>query len=132
MPSFEPLAAELNQIRRGQSRALFVVDGPSQANRLRRHLEAYGFEVNTKVEELPALLEAESDLPAIMEGEIAAGAVLQLDGLYIYSEEDIFGEPRVRRRTPSCRQGYPGQPRRAQAGRHRGPSRPRNREVPRA
>ncbi len=98
-PSFEPLVAELTQIRRGQSRALFVVDGPSQGNRLRRHLEAYGFEVNSKIESFPRLLEAESHLPAIIEGEIAAGTVLQLDGLYIYSEEDIFGEPRVRRRS---------------------------------
>ncbi|HEV3112955.1 MAG TPA: transcription-repair coupling factor [Candidatus Binataceae bacterium] len=103
--SFEPLAAELTQIRRGQSRAVFVVDGPSQGNRLRRHLEAYGFEINSKIDSFPRLLEAESHLPAIIEGEIAAGTVLQLDGLYIYSEEDIFGEPRVRRRSRPAAKG---------------------------
>ncbi|HEY2105643.1 MAG TPA: transcription-repair coupling factor [Candidatus Binataceae bacterium] len=102
-PSFEPLVTELTQIRRGQGRAVFVVDGPSQGNRLRRHLEAYGFEVNSKVDTFPHLLEAESHLPAVIEGEIAAGTVLQLDGLYIYSEEDIFGEPRVRRRSRPAR-----------------------------
>ena len=103
--SFEPLAAELTQIRRGQSRALFVVDGPSQGNRLRRHLEAYGFEVNSKIESYPRFLESDSHLPTIIEGEIAAGTVLQLDGLYIYSEEDIFGEPRVRRRVRPAAKG---------------------------
>ncbi len=103
--SFEPLVAELNQIRRDHSRALFVVDGPSQANRLRRHLEAYGFEVNAKVENFPRFLEADGDLPAIIEGEIAAGTVLENDGLYIYSEEDIFGEPRARRRSRPAAKG---------------------------
>ncbi len=105
VPSFEPLVAELNQIRRDRSRALFVVDGPSQANRLRRHLEAYGFDVNAKVEKFPAFLEANGGLPVIMEGEIAAGAVLENDGLYIYSEEDIFGEPRARRRRRPAAKG---------------------------
>jgi len=105
VPSFEPLVAELNQIRLGQGRALFVVDGPSQANRLRRHLEAYGFDVNAKVEKFPAFLEANGGLPVIMEGEIAAGAVLEHDGLYIYSEEDIFGEPRARRRRRPAAKG---------------------------
>ena len=47
-PSFEPLATELNEVRRGQGRALLVVEGPSQAARLRRHLEAYDLEVNTE------------------------------------------------------------------------------------
>jgi transcription-repair coupling factor (superfamily II helicase) len=105
VPSFEPLVAELNQIRRGQSRALFVVDGPSQAHRLRRHLEAYGFEVNAKVENFAGFLQADAGLPAIMEGEITAGAVLERDGLYIYSEEDIFGEPRARRRSRPVAKG---------------------------
>ncbi len=105
VPSFEPLVAELNQIRRDRSRALFVVDGPSQVNRLRRHLEAYGFDVNAKVEKFPAFLEANGGLPVIMEGEIAAGAVLENDGLYIYSEEDIFGEPRARRRRRPAAKG---------------------------
>jgi transcription-repair coupling factor (superfamily II helicase) len=104
-PSFEPLVTELTQIRRQQGRALFVVDGPSQGNRLRRHLEAYGFEMNSKVETFPKFLESPPGLPAIIEGEIAAGTVLQLDGLYIYSEEDVFGEPRVRRRSRPAAKG---------------------------
>ncbi len=102
--SFEPLIAQLGRIRKEQSRALFVVDGPSQANRLRRHLEAYGLEVNAKVENFPRFLEADGNLPAIIEGEITAGTILEREGLYIYSEEDIFGEPRVRRRSrPSAK-----------------------------
>jgi transcription-repair coupling factor (superfamily II helicase) len=104
-PSFEPLVNEITQIRRQQGRALFVVDGPSQANRLRRHLEAYGFEVNTKLDSFPRFLEAPPGFPAIIEGEIAAGTVLPLDGLYIYSEEDVFGEPRVRRRSRPAAKG---------------------------
>ena len=44
------------------------------------------------------LLEWPDFRPVILEGEISTGAVLQHDGLYVYSEEDIFGEPRVRRR----------------------------------
>ncbi|MGO9059164.1 MAG: transcription-repair coupling factor [Candidatus Binataceae bacterium] len=105
VPSFEPLVAQLNQIRREQSRALFVVDGPSQANRLRRHLESYGLEVNAKLQNFPQLLETEGNLPAIIEGEIAAGTILEPDGLYIYSEEDIFGEPRARRRSRPVSRG---------------------------
>jgi transcription-repair coupling factor (superfamily II helicase) len=104
-PSFEPLVTELTQIRRQQGRALFVVDGPSQGNRLRRHLEAYGFEVNSKIESFPGFMETQPGLPAIIEGEIAAGTVLPLDGLYIYSEEDVFGEPRVRRRSRPAPKG---------------------------
>jgi hypothetical protein len=77
VPSFEPLVAELNQIRRDRSKALFVVDGPSQGNRLRRHLEAYGFDVNAKVESFAGFLEANGGLPVIIEGELAAGAVLE-------------------------------------------------------
>jgi transcription-repair coupling factor (superfamily II helicase) len=97
--SFEPLAAELKEVRRGQGRAVMVVEGPSQAARLRRHLAAYDLEVNTETASFPALLDLPDYRPAILEGEISAGAVLQRDGLYIYSEEDIFGDPRVRRRS---------------------------------
>ena len=105
VPSFEPLVAQLNQIRRERSRALFVVDGPSQANRLRRHLESYGLEVNAKLQNFAQLLETEGNLPAIIEGEITAGTILEPDGLYIYSEEDIFGEPRARRRSRPVSKG---------------------------
>lgn len=98
--SFEPLATELNEVRRGQGRAVMVVEGQNQAARLRRHLEAYEIDVNTGCKTFPELLElAEDYRPAIIEGEISAGVVLQADSLYVYSEEEIFGEPRVRRRT---------------------------------
>ena len=40
-----------------------------------------------------------------MEGEVSSGVVLQADGLYVYSEEDIFGEPRVRRRSRPVSKG---------------------------
>src|SRR5579863_1170350 len=98
-PSFEPLAVELKEIRRSQGRALMVVEGANQAARLRRHLEAYDLEINQECPSFAAMLEWPDFRPVIMEGEIAAGAVLQHDGLYIYSEEDLFGEPRARRRT---------------------------------
>jgi len=98
-PSFEPLAVELKEIRRSQGRALMVVEGANQAARLRRHLEAYDLEINQECPSFAQLLEWPDFRPVIMEGEIAAGAVLQHDGLYIYSEEDLFGEPRARRRT---------------------------------
>ena len=97
-PSFEPLATELGEVRRGQGRALMVVEGPNQAARLRRHLEAYDIEINTECKSFAAMLEWPDFRPVIMEGEIASGTVLQKDGLYIYSEEDLFGEPRARRR----------------------------------
>ena len=103
--TFEPLAAELKEVRRGQSRALFVVEGPSQMARLRRHLEAYDIEVNTEAKSFTAFLEWPDFRPTILEGEISAGAVLQRDGLYIYSEEDVFGEPRVRRRARPVAKG---------------------------
>ncbi len=103
-PSFEPLARELREVQRGQGRSLMVVDGPHQAARLRRHLEAWELEVNLECKSFAALLEWPDYRPAIMEGEISAGVVLQADGLYIYSEEDIFGEPRAHRRTrPSAK-----------------------------
>ncbi|MGH7915925.1 MAG: hypothetical protein ACREQE_00535, partial [Candidatus Binataceae bacterium] len=98
-PSFEPLAVELNEVRRGQGRALMVVEGANQAARLRRHLEAYDLELNTECRSFAELLQWPDFRPVIMEGEIAAGAVLQKDGLYIYSEEELFGEPRPRRRS---------------------------------
>ena len=98
-PSFEPLAAELKEIRRGEGRALMVVEGPSQAARLRRHLEAYDLEINVECTSFAQMLEWPDFRPVIMEGEVAAGTVLQRDGLYVYSEEDLFGEPRARRRT---------------------------------
>ena len=98
-PSFAPLATELNEIRRAQGRALMVVEGPHQAARLRRHLEAYDLEINTECPSFAQLLDWPDFRPVIMEGEIANGTVLQKDGLYVYSEEDLFGEPRTRRRT---------------------------------
>ncbi len=103
--SFEPLATELKEIRRGQGRALFVVEGPSQMARLRRHLEAYDIEVNTEAKRFAQFLDWPDYRPTILEGEIATGAVLPRDGLYIYSEEDVFGEPRVRRRTRTAAKG---------------------------
>ncbi len=96
--SFEPLAAELKEVQRSQGRAVMVVDGPNQAARLRRHLEAYRLEVNSDCRSFPELLERPDFYPAIIEGEVSSGVVLESDGLYIYSEEDIFGEPRARRR----------------------------------
>jgi transcription-repair coupling factor (superfamily II helicase) len=98
-PSFEPLANELNEVRRGQGRALMVVEGANQAARLRRHLEAFEIEINTECKTFAEVLDFPDYRPVIMEGEIAAGTVLQRDGLYIYGEEDLFGEPRARRRT---------------------------------
>jgi transcription-repair coupling factor (superfamily II helicase) len=99
VPSFEPLATELQEVRRGQGRALMVVEGANQAARLRRHLEAYDIDVNIECKSFAGLLEWPDFRPVIMEGEIAAGTVLQQDGLYVYSEEDLFGEPRARRRS---------------------------------
>jgi len=98
-PSFEPLAKELTEIRRGQGRALMVVEGANQAARLRRHLEAYELEVNTECQSFAAMLEWPDHRPVIMEGALSSGVVLQKDGLYLYSEEDLFGEPHARRRT---------------------------------
>jgi transcription-repair coupling factor (superfamily II helicase) len=105
VPSFEPLATELQEVRRGQGRALMVVEGANQAARLRRHLEAYDIEVNTECKSFTEALEWPDFRPAIMEGEIAAGTVLQQDGLYVYSEEDLFGEPHARRRTRRAPKG---------------------------
>ena len=109
-----------------------VVEGPNQAARLRRHLEAYDLEVNTECKTFAALLEWPDFRPAIMEGEISAGVVLQDDGLYIYSEEEIFGEPRARRRTRPTAKGallnleelQARRLRRAHRSRHRAVSRP--------
>ncbi len=53
-----------------------VVEGPNQAARLRRHLEAYEIDVNTDSKTFPELLEREDFRPAILEGEIAAGNVV--------------------------------------------------------
>ena len=104
-PSFEPLATELREVQRGQGRALMVVEGASQAARLRRHLEAYDLTVNTECKSFGALMEWSDFRPTIMEGEISSGVVLQADGLYVYSEEDIFGEPRVHRRSRPVSKG---------------------------
>ncbi len=104
-PSFEPLVALLNEVRRTQGRALLVVEGPSQAARLKRHLEAYQVEVNTDCKSFAALLEWPEYRPVIMEGELAAGVGLPLDGIYLFSEEEIFGEPRVRRRSRPVARG---------------------------
>jgi transcription-repair coupling factor (superfamily II helicase) len=104
-PSFEPLAKELKEIRRGQGRSLMVVEGAHQAARLRRHLEAYELEINTECTSFAQMLEWPDHRPVIMEGELASGAVLQRDGLYIYSEEDLFGEPRTRRKVRKAARG---------------------------
>src|SRR5208282_388783 len=56
-------------------------------------------EVNSECKSFAEVLEFPDHRPVIMEGEIASGTVLQRDGLYVYSEEDLFGEPRARRRT---------------------------------
>jgi transcription-repair coupling factor (superfamily II helicase) len=104
-PSFEPLAVELKEIRRSQGRAVMVVEGANQAARLRRHLEAYDLEINQECTSFAQLIEWPDFRPVIMEGEIAAGTVLQRDGLYLYSEEDLFGEPRARKRTRKTGRG---------------------------
>jgi transcription-repair coupling factor (superfamily II helicase) len=98
VPSFEPLVTELNEVRRNHAHALMIVEGANQAARLRRHLEAYNAEVNSDCKSFGELLASTDFRPAIMEGEIAAGTVLEKDGIYIYSEEELFGEPRARRR----------------------------------
>lgn len=103
--SFEPLATELKEIQRGQGRALMVVDGANQAARLRRHLEAYDLEVNVECRSFAEALDFPDHRPVVMEGEIATGVVLQKDGLYVYGEEDLFGEPRVRRRVRKTDRG---------------------------
>jgi transcription-repair coupling factor (superfamily II helicase) len=97
--SFEPLAAQLNEVRRGQARAVMVVEGANQAARLRRHLEAYEIEVATGAANFRDAIEQSDFRPAIIDGEISAGVALEADGLYIYSEPEIFGEPRARRRS---------------------------------
>ncbi|HYK64834.1 MAG TPA: DEAD/DEAH box helicase, partial [Patescibacteria group bacterium] len=97
-PSFEPLATQLREVQRGQGRSLMVVEGAHQVARLRRHLEAYDLNVNVECKSLAQLQEWPDFRPAIIEGEISAGVVLPDDGLYLYSEEEIFGEPRARRR----------------------------------
>jgi len=96
--SFEPLANELKALARAQGRAVMVVEGQNQAARLRRHLEAYDIEVNAGPTSFAELMTREDFRPAIIEGEISAGVVLPEDGLHLYSEEEIFGEPRARRR----------------------------------
>jgi transcription-repair coupling factor (superfamily II helicase) len=96
--SFDPLAVELRELQRAQRHAVMFVEGPNQAARLRRHLEAYDLDINASCESFGALLASEDFRPAIMQGEIASGAVVPADGIYLYSEEDLFGEVRVRRR----------------------------------
>ena len=51
--SFEPLAAELKAVQHAQAHAVMVVEGQNQAARLRRHLEAYDIEVNTRLQNFP-------------------------------------------------------------------------------
>ncbi len=99
VPSFPPLIAQLKDIQRAQGRAVMVVEGQSQAARLRRHLEAYEIGVNAELKRFGDLFDQLDYRPAILGGEIGAGCALELDGIYIYGEEDLFGEPRVRRRT---------------------------------
>ncbi|MGH7864420.1 MAG: CarD family transcriptional regulator, partial [Candidatus Binataceae bacterium] len=96
--SFEPLAAQLNEVQRSQGRALLVVEGANQVARLRRHLEAFDIEVNASCPGFTAMLDWPDHRPVILEGEISAGAMLPQDGLFVWSEEDLFGEPRARRR----------------------------------
>ena len=48
-----------------------VVEGPNQAARLRRHLEAYDIEINTECKTLPRCSNGRTYRPVIMEGEIA-------------------------------------------------------------
>ncbi len=98
VPTFEPLASELKEIQRQQGRALMVVEGASQVARLRRHLEAYDLEINTEAKSFAEFLSWPDHRPAILEGEIGAGTQFEDDGIYVYSEEDLFGEPRVHRR----------------------------------
>ncbi|MGH7950019.1 MAG: transcription-repair coupling factor, partial [Candidatus Binataceae bacterium] len=45
------------------------------------------------------MLEWPDHRPVILEGELSAGAMLPQDGLFVWSEEELFGEPRARRRT---------------------------------
>ncbi|HVN27037.1 MAG TPA: transcription-repair coupling factor [Candidatus Binataceae bacterium] len=97
--SFEPLAVELKAVQQAEAHAVMVVEGANQAARLRRHLEAYDIGVNADCKTFPELIDKADFRPAIVEGEISAGVVLESDGLYVYSEEEIFGEPRVHRRT---------------------------------
>jgi transcription-repair coupling factor (superfamily II helicase) len=105
VPSFEPLVTELNEVRRSHAHAVLIVDGANQAARLRRHLEAYNLEVNSDGRSFADLLASGDCRPAIVQGEIAAGTVLEKDGIYIYSEEELFGEPRTRRRVRRGRRG---------------------------
>ncbi len=105
VPSFAPLVAELQQIQRAQGRAVMVVEGQNQAARLRRHLEAYDINVNTNLLRFSDLFDLADCRPVILCGEIGAGCALELDGIYIYSEEDLFGEPRVRRRARPSTKG---------------------------
>ena len=97
--SFEPLATELKAVQHSQSHAVMVVEGANQAARLRRHLEAYDIDVNVDCKTFPELIERADFRPAIIDGEISSGVVLESDGLYVYSEEEIFGEPRAHRKT---------------------------------
>src|SRR4029077_5677308 len=96
--SFEPLATELKAVQHSQSHAVMVVEGANQAARLRRHLEAYDLEIDTDCKNFPELLDRADFRPAIIEGEISSGVVLESDGIYVYSEEEIFGEPRAHRK----------------------------------
>ncbi|HLX37905.1 MAG TPA: CarD family transcriptional regulator, partial [Candidatus Binataceae bacterium] len=103
--SFEPLATELKTVQHAQSHAVMIIEGANQIARLRRHLEAYDIEVNTDSKSFPELLDRTDYRPAIIEGAISSGVVLQADGLFLYSEEEIFGEPHPRRRTKPRRGG---------------------------
>ncbi len=104
--SFEPLAVELKAVQQSQSHAVMVVEGANQAARLRRHLEAYDLDINLDCKSFPELLDREDFRPAIIEGEISAGVVLEADGIYVYSEEEIFGEPRAHRKTKPRAEGH--------------------------
>jgi len=106
VPSFEPLVAELQEVQRKQARALLVVDGEAELTRLCRHLQAYDITLNTKLSSFDQLFEQPDYRPAVLQGGIARGCALELDGLYIYGEEDLFGEPRVRRRSRPSSKGF--------------------------
>ena len=77
---FRTLAVELSEVQRGQGRALMVVEGASQAARLRRHLEAYDLAINTDCKSFGALHELPDFRPVIMEGESRPAWCCRLTG----------------------------------------------------
>ena len=130
--SFEPLAVELKAVQQAQAHAVMVVEGANQAARLRRHLEAYEIDVNIDCKTFPELIERADYRPAIIEGEISAGVVLESDGLYIYSRgRNLRRAARASADQTACEGRRAAQPRGAAARRSRRPSRSRHRAVSR-